>query len=266
MENTGEIYKITNIINNKVYIGKTKKYYQNSPFGYQKRFQNHIVSAFSESKKNDCPRLYNSMRKHGKENFKVELIFECPLDEIDSNEIKYILQYDSTNDKIGYNIALGGGGRTVVYISDEIRNKISAKQQTEYDMNIKPYNKNNKLVGYIVCRKEKGIRYSKYFTKMSNTPEENHELAVNFLDSVKKLLVTNDTINKYNRKDSLPANIHAYYKNDKLIGYKVFIMKNNKKYSKTICSVSKPLDELLKKALEYKESILNLEVKTNITN
>ena len=29
MENTGEIYKITNIVNGKVYIGKTKKFRAN---------------------------------------------------------------------------------------------------------------------------------------------------------------------------------------------------------------------------------------------
>ncbi len=41
MDNTGEIYKITNIVNNKIYIGKTKKFYQSTPFRYQMIFQNH---------------------------------------------------------------------------------------------------------------------------------------------------------------------------------------------------------------------------------
>ena len=123
MDNTGEIYKITNMITNKIYIGKTKKYYQNAPFGYKKRLESHFVSAFSNSKQNDCPRLYNSIRKHGKTNFKIELVCECSLESIDDNETKYIALYDSTNDKNGYNIALGGGGRSVVDISDEIRNK-----------------------------------------------------------------------------------------------------------------------------------------------
>jgi hypothetical protein len=73
MNNTCEIYKISNIINNKVYIGKTKKYYQNNPFGFENRFKNHIICAFSKSKKNDCPKLYNAIRKYGKDNFKTEL-------------------------------------------------------------------------------------------------------------------------------------------------------------------------------------------------
>jgi hypothetical protein len=54
-------------------------------------------------------------------------------------------------------------------------------------MNIKPYNKNNKLIGYIFDRKEKGMRHSKFFTKTTNTLDENHKLAIDFLDSIKKL-------------------------------------------------------------------------------
>lgn len=46
----GEIYKITNLLNNKMYIGQTRSHYLNRgkyrPFGFIKRFQSH----FSESK------------------------------------------------------------------------------------------------------------------------------------------------------------------------------------------------------------------------
>jgi hypothetical protein len=259
MDKIGEIYKITNMVTNKIYIGKTKKYYQNSPFGYKCRLQNHFVSALSNSKKNDCPKLYNSIRKHGKNNFKIELLCECSLETLNDNEIKYIALYDSTNEKKGYNISLGGGGRCVVDVSEEIREKISSKQQTDHEMNIKPYIKNNKLIGYVVDRKEKGVRYSKYFTKTNNSSIENYELANVFLDSIKKTLVTNENINKYNRKDSLPKNIHAIFKKDKLIGYKVFITKNKIKYTKTFQSVKEKPEILLDKAIIYKESILNLK-------
>ena len=80
--NIGQIYKITNLINNKIYIGKTKKYYKLSSFGYLKRFDNHISSAFSKSKANDCPRLYNAIRKYGKDNFKVDLVCESSIENI----------------------------------------------------------------------------------------------------------------------------------------------------------------------------------------
>lgn len=111
-DNLGEIYKITNLVNNKIYVGKTKKYYKSSLFGYLKRFDNHINSAYSKSKFNDRPRL--AIRKYGKDKFKVELICEVPLKEIntmeiDTMEIAYINKLNSTDNKIGYNIVLGGG-------------------------------------------------------------------------------------------------------------------------------------------------------------
>lgn len=255
--NIGEIYKITNLVNNKIYIGKTKKYYKSSLFGYIKRFDNHINSAFSNSKFNDCPRLYNAIRKYGKEKFKVELICESSLDEIDTLEIKYIEEFNSTNRKIGYNIALGGGGRSVVNISEEIRNKISIKQNSTHPINIKPYYKNNTITGYTVQRRENGKVYRKYFTNSKNSTEVNYKLAEDWLNNVKNNNINDDNINKYNRTDNLPKNIYKMIENDKLIGYKVSIMINKRKYNKSFQSINLPLKELLKKAIEYKKSILN---------
>jgi len=255
--NIGEIYKITNLINNKIYIGKTKKYYKNIEFGYLKRFINHKVSANSESKKNNCPRLYNAIRKYGNKNFKVEMIHECELKIIDEKEIEFIKKYNSTDRNIGYNIALGGGGRSVVNISEEIRYKISKKQNTEHPMNIKPYLKNNVLVGYTVQRRENGMVFRKYFTNSKNIPEINLELAKNWLNDIIDNKIDNTNINKYNRDSNLPKNIYQIIENDKLVGYKVNIMIDGKKYTKSFQSNTTLIEELLQKAIKYKESILN---------
>ncbi len=253
--NIGEIYKIVNIENNKIYIGKTKKYYKDLKFGFENRFKNHIASAFSKSKRNDCPKLYNAIRKYGKDKFKVELLCECSMDEIDNKEIKYISEYDSINDEKGYNISLGGGGRSVVNISEETRQKISLKQ-SDTEMNIKPYYKNSIHIGYTIQRKQNGKAYRKYFTKSSNTLEENYELSQKWLNNIKNSILVND---KYNKKNNLPQNICEIIKNDKIIGYKVFIMKNKIKYLKNFQSKNKPIDELFNKAIEYKNSILELK-------
>ncbi len=253
----GEIYKITNLVNNKIYIGKTKKYYKNCEFGYLKRFENHKASATSQSKNNDCPRLYNSIRKYGKDNFKIELLCECTLKDIDNKEIEYIQRFDSTNRNIGYNIALGGGGRSVVNISEEIRNKISKTQNSEHPMNIKPYLKNNVLVGYTVQRRENGKVFRKYFTNSKNSSTYNLRLANEWLDNVKNNNIDDNNINKYNRKENLPKNIYSVIENNKLVGYKVNIMKNKIKYTKSFQSCEIPIEELLIKAIDYKESILN---------
>lgn len=91
------IYKITNIINNKVYIGLTTE-------SLQARWKNHLQQA----KKNKKP-LYYSIRKYGIENFSVEIIDEAKtIEELGELERFYIQKYNSTNPKYGYNITAGG--------------------------------------------------------------------------------------------------------------------------------------------------------------
>ena len=65
------IYKITNDINQKIYIGKTE-------FSIEKRFKEHCCDAFR--KKNEKRLLYAAMRKYGIEHFYIELIEESEID------------------------------------------------------------------------------------------------------------------------------------------------------------------------------------------
>ena len=94
------IYKITNDINNNIYIAKTE-------FDIQKRFQEHI----QESKKGFYNRpLYNAMNKYGIEHFKIELVEKT--DSPEEREKYYIQRYDSYNN--GYNATLGGDGKKYI--------------------------------------------------------------------------------------------------------------------------------------------------------
>ena len=95
----GFIYKITNKINNKCYIGKTSG-------TIEKRFQEHIKAARYDNNK-IC--LYQAMHKYGIENFIVEEIEECDNSILSSKEIYYIQYFDSY--KNGYNMTVGGEGR-----------------------------------------------------------------------------------------------------------------------------------------------------------
>ena len=97
------IYKITNDINEKIYIGKTES-------SIEKRFKEHCKDAFRD--RNEKRPLYSAMRKYGIENFHIELIEEtqCPED----REIYWIKYYNSY--KTGYNATLGGDGKK--YIDD----------------------------------------------------------------------------------------------------------------------------------------------------
>jgi hypothetical protein len=92
------IYKITNNVNKKVYIGKTD-------INVDYRYKLHLEDSKRQRYKNRL--LYKAMAKYGVENFSVETLEEtCQPDE---REIYYIDKYNSFKD--GYNATLGGGGK-----------------------------------------------------------------------------------------------------------------------------------------------------------
>lgn len=95
------IYKITNDINQKIYIGKTE-------FSIEKRFKEHCQDAFRD--RNEKRPLYAAMRKYGTEHFHIELIEETNIPE--EREKYWIEQYRSF--KNGYNATLGGDGKRYI--------------------------------------------------------------------------------------------------------------------------------------------------------
>ena len=95
------IYKITNDINDKIYIGKTE-------FSIQKRFQEHCKDALKTDSTNRP--LYNAMKKYGVEHFFIELVEETDVPE--EREIYWIEYYQSF--KTGYNATMGGDGKKYI--------------------------------------------------------------------------------------------------------------------------------------------------------
>lgn len=95
------IYKITNDINNKVYIGKTRG-------SINKRWEGHL----RDYKKKRCEKrpLYDAMNKYGVEHFRIELIEETINPE--EREKYWIAYYDSF--KSGYNATMGGDGKPYI--------------------------------------------------------------------------------------------------------------------------------------------------------
>ena len=94
------IYKITNKINGKVYIGQSKDIY--------KRWNEHRKEC-RKKKKNIA--LYCALAKYGCDNFSYDILERCDESELDDLEIKYIKQYRSYigfEDGWGYNMTLGG--------------------------------------------------------------------------------------------------------------------------------------------------------------
>ena len=92
------IYKITNIVNHKVYIGLTTT-------SLSRRWCAHV-----RDMKKDKRHLYVSMRKYGINNFIIESIDESAKDlkELGKLERKYINEYNSRDPNKGYNLTAGG--------------------------------------------------------------------------------------------------------------------------------------------------------------
>lgn len=108
----GYIYKISNMINGKIYIGQTILL-------PERRWRQHELSAMNTSYYDHNVPLHFAMKKYGLENFRYEIIEECDDDLLNEREIFWIAHFDSTNPELGYNLSLGGGG-AAYYKMDEI--------------------------------------------------------------------------------------------------------------------------------------------------
>ena len=95
------IYKATNKLNHKVYIGQTRN-------GLSRRMRQHLNDAKNE--RFDCY-FHRALRKYGSDGFEWEVIDDSvsSLEELDELERMYIEQYDSFNKNKGYNTTSGGG-------------------------------------------------------------------------------------------------------------------------------------------------------------
>lgn len=98
----GVIYLITNIVNNKIYVGQSVNFY--------KRVKIHERTSFNKKNRDYNHPLYKAIRKYGIVNFEVKILKRCSsLDELNSSEIFYIKTLDSIIDHgKGYNLEKGG--------------------------------------------------------------------------------------------------------------------------------------------------------------
>lgn len=119
----GYIYKIWNDINDKVYIGKTA-------YSLEQRWKEHR----NDYKTRRCEKrpLYDAMNKHGIEHFYIELIEECPLQELAEREVYWIGYYHAYTE--GYNATRGGDGKFIYdydYIVEQYKKGLMCYQIAE---------------------------------------------------------------------------------------------------------------------------------------
>jgi len=108
------IYKITNRINGKIYIGQTIR-------PVEKRYYEHFKYSINNPDRSKCVKLSRAIVKYGAENFDTEIVDTAiTRKELNEKETKWIIFYDSVNN--GYNLTSGGDNNPV---SEETRKKLS---------------------------------------------------------------------------------------------------------------------------------------------
>ncbi|MEI3172558.1 MAG: GIY-YIG nuclease family protein [Lachnospiraceae bacterium] len=138
-EKTCLIYKITNTINNYIYVGSTSR-------TLEERFQEHCKPSVSSEDHNPNSLFYKDIQQYGADNFKIELLDTC------SERHRYILEeywwhklYDENF--LMYEIKMGNAHsmntkqrlsylrnqeeKTEIYKTDEFKAKISEKTSGE---------------------------------------------------------------------------------------------------------------------------------------
>jgi len=104
MDCLGEIYCITSP-SNKKYIGQCVKQLSNGKnWGYINRWREHIRDSKT---RNYCRLLNSAIKKYEPENFQLEILKECNIDELDYYE-KYYIEHYNTMSPNGYNLREGG--------------------------------------------------------------------------------------------------------------------------------------------------------------
>lgn len=115
----GYVYKTTNLINNKIYIGQ------------------HKSSSFDSSYYGSGRVFIRALKKYGKNNFNCELLEWCNnYDELNIKEEYWIHFYNSTDPIIGYNIQIGGNSAPK---AEQTKEKLRQARLGKYTGNKNPF-------------------------------------------------------------------------------------------------------------------------------
>lgn len=121
------IYKITNLINKKIYIGYTSRN------NIKIRFKEHITTAryYNKHKKEKRTYLHKAILHYGERNFIIEEVYKIPVEEEENwqdIEKYYIAKYSSNDREVGYNMTEGGERPNIQYGDDNVGARLNNKQ------------------------------------------------------------------------------------------------------------------------------------------
>ena len=180
------IYKTTNKINNKVYIGQTTQ-----------RLEKRISSHIRESKIDKNRPFLSSINKYGVDSFTFEIIDSANnLDELNDKEIYWIDFYGSVSPN-GYNITGGGQGKkmkTTKELSEIISEGLKNSKKWQETKNSEEYVKKIKesFIGW-----NKGKKFS--IEHKEKIWEKNKERILKFNKSTSKKWIVVDKENNIDR-------------------------------------------------------------------
>jgi group I intron endonuclease len=238
--NSGVIYKITNNVNGKSYIGQALSYLSDGrKWGTEKRFQCHINNAIY--KQCDYGILYKAIRKYGKDNFKVDELMKCDIKELNSKE-KYYIDFYNTITPNGYNLMTGGGNGRVHH--KLTRDKMSKTRTGKKHSDITKERIRKSNIGKTCTKQQKqNISNTSKFRGMN---EEKKNILIKALNNL--------------NMDVLP--MYIYFRRERN-GYESITVKNEKhKVIKTFGDRDKKLEEKIKSAIEYQNSLTTTVVGT----
>jgi hypothetical protein len=196
-----EIYKITNVINQKVYIGQaiSHKKCNNTyiPKGMEGRFKEHIKESTRVQKYN-CNALNNAIRTYGANNFIVEHLYNCQIEEANEMETFEIKNHNSLVPN-GYNINTSCNS---LLPSEEMREKISLgninthnvkhlqkfedfifnDDESNFNKYISPLSKNKIQIGWYLRLNKKVIEFKSTIHNCNHTKQR----ALEFLKILKE--------------------------------------------------------------------------------
>lgn len=186
------IYKITNKVNGKVYIGQTTK-------TLQERKRQHLQCVKDGVNRH----LYNAMRKYGTQSFKFEKLCTAKSkSELNYLEAKYITEYDSV--RTGYN--MGYGGDNNVMFSDEVKQKHDdimrcSDVRLKISKSMSEYRKNNPFTSEHRKKISEKLKGNQHFKGCKLTEEhkealnKSHYKIVYCIDENENIVQRFDTVN-----------------------------------------------------------------------
>ncbi len=166
------IYKITNNITNRSYVGQTKRQ-------LEKRLKSHFYEA--RVKKYNMY-LHNSIRKYGEEAFRIELIETCTTTNYADRE-RFWIKSLNTLQPFGYNEHEGGKGGCL-NASPELRKKLSDAKKGK-----SPWNKGLTKCDPRVAKNGQSISKS----SIGKPKSKSHKEAITRAKSRRRCLLTEDT-------------------------------------------------------------------------